>query len=69
MRTGRTNSRWWVRSWLSYGWEGLDDLEDGATFLDEIGAPEVELGPADREFLEAIALPLDEYPSERESTG
>jgi len=48
----------------AYGWEGVDDLEDGATFLDEIGAPEVEIRSADREFLEALVVQLDVYPSE-----
>jgi len=50
----------------TYGWEGTDDLEDSAPFLaPEEGAPD-ELTGADREFLEAIALQLDVYPSEVE---
>jgi len=50
-----------------YGWEGTDDLEGSAPFLaPEDGAPD-ELTGADREFLEAIALQLDVYPSERDT--
>ena len=52
----------------AYGWEGTDDLEDSAPFLaPEQGAPD-ELTGADREFLEAVALQLDLYPSERDTT-
>jgi len=50
----------------TYGWEGTDDLADAAPFLaPEEGAPD-ELTGADREFLEAVALQLDLYPSEAE---
>ncbi len=51
----------------TYGWEGTDDLEGSAPFLaPQHGAPD-ELTLADREFLEAIALQLDLYPSERDT--
>jgi hypothetical protein len=51
----------------AYGWEGTDDLEGSAPFLaPEEGAPD-ELTGADREFLEAIALQLDVYPSEHDT--
>jgi hypothetical protein len=51
----------------AYGWEGTDELEQSAPLFVAVAEGETqELTRADREFLEAIELQLDLYPSEFE---
>jgi hypothetical protein len=51
----------------AYGWDGTDELEQSAPLFVAVAEGETqELTRADREFLEAIELQLDLYPSDTE---